>query len=248
GLALGSLSPRMRDRVFRFQGALLPSLLESRARFGALDFTRTLAFSDELNYFPAIHLNQRGREPQGAFSAHEREQIKRRVVDALERVRDPRSGKPVVAQVHEREALFRGPFVERAPDLLLELRLDRGYSYNLMPSAGQSGPVWERLEPADYLGKKGRSLPGSHRPCGLFAAAGPDLRARGQCALGIEDASALVLARLGVSSPAFARGRVPNGWLDGAPTRALPEATLAAAGRAQRGALERRLRALGYID
>ncbi|MET0287594.1 MAG: alkaline phosphatase family protein, partial [Polyangiales bacterium] len=194
-LALQSLSPRMRDRVFRFQGALLPSLLESRARFGALDFPRTLAFSDELNYFPAVHLNQRGREPQGAFDVRERGRIRQRVVDALEKLRDPFTNRPVVARVFEREALFRGPFVERAPDLLLELKLDRGYSYNLMPSGGQHGVLMERLAPADYLGKKGRSLPGAHRPRGFFAAAGPDLQVRGQRELDIGGASALVLAR-----------------------------------------------------
>lgn len=246
-LALGSLSPRMRDRVFRFQGALLPSWLESRARFGSLDFAHTLAFSDELNYFPAVHLNQRGREPRGQFAARERERVKQRVADALERLRDPFSGRPLVAKVHEREALFQGPFVARAPDLLLELRLDRGYSYNLMPS-GNAGPVMERLAPADYLGKKGRSLPGSHRPRGLFMAAGPELGARGQVELGIADASALVLARLGIGQPAEARGRVPAGWLHVQATRPLPVAAPPSPRRGERGALERRLRALGYID
>ncbi|HEX5656430.1 MAG TPA: alkaline phosphatase family protein [Polyangiales bacterium] len=242
------ISPKLRDRLFRFQGALLPSLLESRARFGAIDFPRTLAFSDELNYFPAVHLNQRGREPHGAFDPKERARIKRRVIDALERLKDPLNDKPVVAKVYEREALFRGPFVERAPDLLLELRLDRGYSYNLMPSGGTLGAVMERLAPADYLGKKGRSLPGSHRPRGLFVAAGPELRVRGQRELDIGQASALVLARLGIAPPANARGTVPEGWIAEPFERTLPEAPAPASARGERGALERRLRALGYID
>lgn len=246
-LALAGLSPRTRDRLFRFQGALLPSLLESRARFGAIDFGRTLAFSDELNYFPAVHLNQRGREPRGCFDAAERARVKQRVVDALERVRDPFSGKPVLARVLERESLFRGAFVERAPDLLLELRLDRGYSYNLMPSGGP-GPLMERLAPSEYLGKKGRSLPGSHRPRGLFIAAGPDLQVRGQRELDIAQASALVLARLGVAPPDDARGRVPEGWLSQQATQPLPAAPAPSSLRGERGALERRLRALGYID
>ncbi len=247
-LALGQLSPRLRDRVFRFQGALLPSLLESRARFGAIDFPRTLAFSDELNYFPAIHLNQAGREPRGAFPMRDRARIKQRVVDALERLRDPFSGKPLIAQVHEREALFRGPFLERAPDLLLELRLDRGYSYNLMPSGGRTGALMERLTREEYLGKKGRSLPGSHRPRGLFVAAGDDLRVRGQQELDIGQASALVLARLGIVAPSDARGRVPEGWLHNEASRALPSAPAPTSARGEKGALERRLRALGYID
>jgi predicted AlkP superfamily phosphohydrolase/phosphomutase len=250
-LALHQLPPRLRDRLFRFHGALLPSLLESRARFGAIDMAHTLAFSDELNYFPAVHLNQRGREPRGVFNARDRIRVRTRVAEALERLQDPFSKRPIVAQVYEREQLFEGPFVERAPDLLLELRLDRGYSYNLLPSAGapsESGVV-TRLAAADYLGKKGRSLPGSHRARGLFIAAGPRIAQRGQLELGIADASAIMLARLDATLPEGARGRVPEGLLrEGAALRTLPNALRVAPRRGDTSALERRLRALGYID
>lgn len=249
-VALQSLSPRMRDRVFRFHGALLPSWLESRARFGALDMPRTVAFSDELNYFPAVHLNQRGREPAGAFDPGERRQVRQRVTDALERLRDPYSKRPIVANVYEREELFVGPYVERAPDLILELRLDRGYSYNLMPSASATTEdVVTKLVPAEYLGKKGRSLPGSHRPRGLFVAAGPRVAPLGQLDLGIADASAITLARLDAALPDGARGRVPVGLLHGSSLRrALPDAPPKTTLRGDTSALERRLRALGYID
>jgi len=249
-LGLHALTPRLRDRLFRMHGALLPSLLESRARFGAIDMPHTLAFSDELNYFPAVHLNQRGREPRGAFDAHERERVRTRVADALLALRDPFTKRPIVARVLEREQLYRGPHVERAPDLLLELRLDRGYSYNLMPSGGAAGPVVTRLAPADYLGKKGRSLPGSHRPRGLFVAAGPRVAPVGQLEIGIADASAVVLARLGLARPAEARGAVPSGLLRDADEarRALPDVSRPATRAGDASALERRLRALGYID
>ncbi len=46
----------------------------------------------------------------------------------------PSRGRPIVTRVIPRDEMFSGPHVERALDLLLELRLDRGYSYNLMPS------------------------------------------------------------------------------------------------------------------
>ncbi len=251
-LALEGLPPRLRDRLFRFHGALLPSWLESRARFGSIAMARTLAFSDELNYFPAVHLNERGREPEGTFAPSERPKVRARVIDALERLRDPFTGRPIVAHVYEREQLFRGPFVARAPDLLLELRLDRGYSYNLAPSTGAPARgVVTRLAPADYLGKKGRSLPGSHRARGLFVAAGPRVAAAGQCELGIADAAALTLARLDHRLPEHAPGRIPEGVLReparGQPLPSVAHAAFAAQPR-DAGALARRLRALGYID
>jgi predicted AlkP superfamily phosphohydrolase/phosphomutase len=211
----------------------------------------TVAFSDELNYFPAVHLNQAGREPSGTFVASERERIKQRVIDALERLRDPFSKRAIVARVYQREELFVGPYVLRAPDLILELRLDRGYSYNLMPSAGaqRAGEVVTRLAPADYLGKKGRSLPGSHRPRGLFVAAGPRVMPVGQLELGIADASAIALARLDAAPPEGARGRVPEGLLrEAGVQRPLPHVPRTASPRGDESALERRLRSLGYID
>jgi predicted AlkP superfamily phosphohydrolase/phosphomutase len=246
--ALGRLSPRLRERLFRLGGAFLPSWLESRVRFAAIDMAHTQAFSDELNYFPAVHLNLRGREPRGVVAEHERERVIRDVEAALRALRDPETGRRVVRAVHRREALFEGPFVERAPDLLLELELTRGYSYNLMPSGGP-GPVFARLEPAEYLGKKGRSLPGSHRPRGLFIAAGPRVAARGQVELSIADAAAFALARIGVAAPRGARGRIQPGWLAAAAeVRALPHVASAAAPRHDVSTLEQRLRALGYID
>jgi predicted AlkP superfamily phosphohydrolase/phosphomutase len=245
--ALTRLPPRLRDRLFRMGSALLPSMLESRARFGNIDMKGTLAFSDELNYFPSIHLNQKGREPRGTVAPHERERVLDRLSDALYTLRDPESNRPLIAAVHRREALFEGPYVTRAPDLLLELRLDRGYSYNLMPSPA-AGPFLARLSAGQYLGRKGRSLPGSHRPHGLMIAAGPRVRGRGQVSLGIEDTSALVLARVGVALPEGARGSVPAGILEEGACRALPQLPKLPAPRGNVGALEARLRALGYID
>jgi predicted AlkP superfamily phosphohydrolase/phosphomutase len=245
--ALTRLPPRLRERLFRLGSAFLPSLLESRARYGNIDMARTRAFSDELNYFPNICLNQRGREPRGTVPPQERERALDEISAALLALRDPDSQRPLVSAVHRRETLFSGPHVERAPDLLLELRLDRGYSYNLLPSPGP-GPIAGRLSPEQYLGRKGRSLPGSHRPHGLMIAAGPRIHGRGQIALGIEDTSALVLARMGLKLPSGARGKVPVGVLEANVVAPLPEVAKLSAGRGNVGALEARLRALGYID
>ncbi len=161
-VALTRLPPRLKERLFRLCGAALPSWLESRTRFGAIDFGRTLAFSDELNYFPAIWLNVAGRDPRGFVRPADRARVGRQVERALLALRDPWTGARVVRTVWRREELYDGPFIERAPDLVLELALREGYSYNVRPSPGP-GSVFERLSPSEHLGRKGRSLPGSLR-------------------------------------------------------------------------------------
>nr|MDQ3036047.1 alkaline phosphatase family protein [Myxococcota bacterium] len=209
-LGLGLLGPRAKEWVFRAAGRALPGRIESRARFGAIDFASTRVFSDELNYFPALHLNLRGREPFGTVEPAEVPAIRDELERFAESLRDPWTGERVIASVDAREELYSGPFITRAPDFLLELALDRGYSWNLLPSGSApagTGP-FRRLSEEEHLGRKGRSMPGSHRPRGLFVAAGPKVRAVGEIDARIADATATLLARLEVRPGPELAGRV----------------------------------------
>ncbi len=267
-IALRRFPPRLRERLFRMGNACLPSRLESRVRFGAIDMSQTIAFSDELNYFPGIYLNLAGREPRGIVQADRKQEAILRVRSALLDTRDPWSGRAVFRDVVPRDALFEGPFIDRAPDLLLDLQLDAGYSYNVMPSepAAIAAP-WRRSRSAgrqparspfrrltghEKLGKKGRSLPGSHRARGFMALAGPSVQPAGRIDAQIADLSATLLCRLGLSVPSSFKGRVLWEALkdtEDAGARPLPEPRRSAR-RATRneGLVESRLRALGYIE
>ena len=262
-IALRHFPPRLRERLFRFGNAWLPSRLESNVRFGAIDMRNTLAFSDELNYFPGIYLNLAGWEPQGTVQPEQKRETILRVRSALLDTRDPWSGKPVFRDLVPREELFEGPHLNRAPDLLLDLHLDNGFSYNLMPSSPRprrsrlTGPQptsspFRKLTEHEKLGKKGRSLPGSHRSHGFMTLAGPSVRAAGQLDAHIADMTATLLSRLGLSVPPSFKGRVLWEALCNdrdASAQALPEASPVTS-RATRneGLIESRLRALGYIE
>lgn len=255
--ALVRLPPRARELVFRAAGRVLPGWLESRARFGAIDFRRTQAFSEELNYFPSVWLNVRGREPLGTIAPADVPRVRARVCEALLALRDPWDGTQVVRAVHAREDIYAGPLVTRAPDLVLELALTGGYSYNVLPSASappraqlSGSGAWRRLAPAEYLGRKGRSLPGSHRSHGVYFAAGPRVRAAAKCAPRMADATATLLARLDVALPEGASGRVLDEVLRDGSARtvlgvAAPPTPMSESDEA---IVEARLRALGYVD
>jgi predicted AlkP superfamily phosphohydrolase/phosphomutase len=270
-LALTRLGPRLRERLFRGFGAYLPGWVESRARFGAIDMPHTRVFSDELNYFPALHYNLRGREPAGCVEPADIPALRSQLEAALYALRDPYSGAPVVARVHAREELFHGPQVARAPDLLLELALEAGYSYNLMPSSAAPAGcgAFRRLAPHEFMGRKGRSLAGSHRDRGLYIACGPRVRAIGAIDAAIADVSATLLARMHVGGPGDLDGRVLSEILrTGAPltaaNRAAPNTAPESAARptaadtplppsatsdtTNAGRVEARLRRLGYIE
>lgn len=274
-IALRRFPPRLRERIFRLGNAWLPSRLESNVRFGAIDMQHTTAFSDELNYFPGVYLNMAGREPHGIVRPEQKREAVLQVRAALIGARDPWTGKPVVRDVIPREELFEGPHIDRAPDLLLDLHFEEGYSYNLMPSEPPSrqSRVWasaapwrqsrftgpqpasspfRRLGDTEKLGKKGRSLPGSHRPHGFMTLAGPGVRAAGQIDAHIADLSATLLCRLGLCVPPSFKGRVLWEALhqdQATSTRPLPQARpIAPHATRNEGLVESRLRALGYIE
>ena len=269
-IALRRFPPRLREQLFRLGNAWLPSRLESNVRFGAIDMANTLAFSDELNYFPGIHLNVAGREPRGIVQAGQRRDTILRIRAALLDTRDPWSGKPVFRDLIPREQLFEGPHLDRAPDLMVELYLDDGYSYNLMPSSPQrgasaapwrqsrstehpaAGSPFRKLADHEKPGKKGRSLAGSHRSHGFMALAGPSVRPAGRLDAHIADLSATLLCRLGLSVPTSFMGRVLWEALQDAQresTLSLPEPTrLEPRTTRNEGLVESRLRALGYIE
>lgn len=266
----------VKEALFRVPGLDLPGRLESQVRFGDIDWQRTRAFSEELNYFPSIHLNL----PALADSAV-RDTAVAEVRAALAALRDPWTGRPVLKALHRREELFDGPYLERAPDLIVELELDGDYSYNLMPSSshtpgalnrkmdGQAdakSACWRRLEGAELLGRKGRSLPGSHRSHGFFLGSGPQVKPVGEVGLGVADVHATFLARMGLAPAPEAAGsvcwaalnvdRMPGRQTVQAPRQASDPPTAPGHARAQNNRpsahavhlVEARLRALGYVD
>ncbi|MGB9338462.1 MAG: hypothetical protein WCB63_04475, partial [Polyangiales bacterium] len=104
----------------------------------------------------------------------------------------------------------------------------------------------------EKLGKKGRSLAGSHRSHGFMALAGPSVRPAGRLDAHIADLSATLLCRLDLSVPTSFMGRVLWEALQDAQresTLSLPEPTrLEPRTTRNEGLVESRLRALGYIE
>jgi len=103
--------PRLRDEV------------QTRLCFAGIDWSRTRAFSDTL--FPIIRLNVRGREPKGIVEpGHAYRQLVEELKREIEQIRDAKSGEPIVDRVFQREEIYWGPHVEKAPDLLVRWRED----------------------------------------------------------------------------------------------------------------------------
>jgi len=242
----------------RLQGALVrrapaaAGRLEGLHRLAGIEWSRTLAYAEELDYHPSVWLNLRGREPEGVVDPAAYRATRGRVAAALVGWCDE-AGRPVVERVWRREELYAGPFVGRAPDLVLELALVDGYSPSCLRSVGP-GPALRRLAPAEHGGGKGRGMNGAHRRDGLFILAGAGVRRAGELGpADIVDVAPTVLALAGEPVPAGLDGRPIAAALDAEPRSAPdPLADTAPALRPfdddETRDLEARLAALGYLE
>jgi len=227
--ALGALPPGAAERIFRLTRPAA-ARLESAARFGGVDWRRSAAFSEEANTQPGVWINLRGREARGSVSAGDYERVRDEVIGCLLDWKLP-SGDPVVARARRREEVYTGSCRVRAPDVVVELALDRGYALSLVPTPWAEPEIGSirSLAGPELAGGRGRGMNGTHRPDGVWLSDAPDLALR---AGGLEDAAPLLLRALGLDPE-------PDPTCRGAPREY---------GAADQARVAARLRALGYLE
>lgn len=237
-------------RVFRMGGGRWANRLESRARFAGIDWGRTRAFSEELNYFPSVWLNVRGREPHGTVAPSDYERVRTDVCAAAAGLCDPEHGAPVVSRAWRREEIYDGPWLHYAPDVVLELALDGGYSYGCLRTPRAPGSaVVRRLGAAELRGGKVSGMSGSHRPAGIFLLVGDHWSSRRQEGVRMVDMAPTMLFACGLQAPAEFDGVTISYGVGTEKPEADPYGYAAETpySRAEERELESRLRALGYL-
>ncbi|MCK5862047.1 MAG: alkaline phosphatase family protein [Candidatus Hydrogenedentes bacterium] len=235
-MALRWLPTKGRGALFRyFQG--MASRAESRARFGGIDWQHTRAWSDELDYFPSVHINLAGREPGGIVAQEAYEDTVQELCDLLERF-------PAISRALPRNKVYSGAWTKRAPDIIIELAWKNGYRYSCTRARG--GASLETLDPTEWCGGKERGNSGVHRNPALLMSN----RAIGCDFPSLIDIAPTVLDFLGISLPPMdgvsmiAKKEVPSSSPEGV-WQAVPEKPYTTR---QEEILEERMRNLGYFE
>lgn len=213
------------------------------ASLTTIDWSRTAAI-----FSPAggIRFNIRGREPQGILSPDAADALAADLIPALLALTDPATGAHPLAAVHPRRDLYHGPYVELAPDLILE------------PRRSDPNPALNTLLAYDFAAQpfapSGR-ITGNHTLDGIFLAAGPDIPPGALSDARLIDLAPTLLHSLGLPVPTDSDGRVlplwpsshPVVWADdlsGRESEPGPQPLFAAD---EQAAVESHLRALGYL-
>ncbi len=207
---LGGLARSLRDTAVRVLPASVGQALfrrarataarvESAVRFSGFDWSRTLAFSEEANTQPGVWINLAEREARGCVSPDDYEATRDRVIAALLDWKLP-DGQPIVERALRREDAYSGPFVERAPDIVVELARPGGYGLSLVPTLwerpdGAGGSVTELSDDA-LSGGRGRGMNGTHRSHGIFI---DPVASHGALPRRLVDVAAWLLGTMGVA-------------------------------------------------
>jgi len=240
----------------------LASRLESHIRYSAIDWSQTLAYSEEGFQFPTIRINLKGVEPHGQVEpGEEYERLRDRLAERLLAWKNPWSGAPMVRKVMRREEVYSGDLAFKGPDLFIDWAEDQGFIYMSRPSGmAQEGKPLERLNPRLERDRQffwNRSA--KHRPDGIFLGYGPAFNAEPEIqGLRIIDLAPLILYLNQTSIPNNLDGRLPTQVLRPEYLQANPPllADMAASGpereekaytEAEAKELEERLRSLGYL-
>jgi hypothetical protein len=223
--ALALVPERWRGALFRhFTG--LAAKAEAQSRLGRIDWARTTAWSEELNYFPSIRLNE--ADPA------RREALVARLCEELE-------AWDCVAHAWPREALFDGPEVHHAPDIILELALEEGYSHSCLRST-PGDAAFRRIRDDEYLGGKERGMNGTHRDTGVLLLS----HRTNASAASLADIAPTVLSVLGVPGPDMDGSSLLG---SGAGTREIGQAMAPFEFSVEEEAImAERMRGLGYLE
>ncbi|MBN1668640.1 MAG: alkaline phosphatase family protein, partial [Anaerolineales bacterium] len=181
--------------------------VESTLLSGSIDWSQTRAYA--MGAGGNIFINLRGREPQGIVEpGQEYEELRQRITARLMELRSPENGEPIVAHVHRREELFNGPYLDRAPDLLVEWA---DYHFWGRGRYDSRAPIFEAHHQLDLTTMP---LTGTHRPDGILIAQGPGIRQDASLmGASLIDLAPTLLGSLSIAPPAYMDGHILAGLL-----------------------------------
>jgi len=203
------LPTRLKQEIFRNRTEIANNM-ESWLRFSRIKWSQTRAYSEETPYYPTIWLNLEGREPEGMVPPAERDKMLDGIIESLYQWKDPFSGEKVVKRAYKREEIYQGPFVHKAPDLIIDFNNPDGFSYLSRPSYTNKGkePVG-RLSRKEMDSMRFHNKSGSHRDFGIFFAHGKQIKSSHEArGVHILDLAPTVLYLLGLPVPPEMDGRI----------------------------------------
>ncbi len=165
-----------------------------------VDWSRSKAYSFG-RHLGSIYLNVKGREPEGIVEpGQEYGEMREEIICLAREFVDPRTGARLIGEILKKEDIYHGPYLDRAPDLILRPRDERNIFFGLA-DFGSSTTV-------DTVYR----YSGMHRDCGLLIMAGKGVNEGATIeGAGIEDLAPTILYAMGSPIPRDMDGHILTG-------------------------------------
>ncbi len=166
-----------------------------------IDWSKTNAYSGGM--YGNIYINKEGDRYRGIVSEAEYDNLCYSITSRLCELKDPETGEKVVEKVYRKDELYNGPFVSKAPDLVVQWK---DYAYFTKKGIDKKGAIFGdelKLESSDY------PHTGTHRLNGIFLIKGPSiLRQKKLENMHIIDLAPTILFLMDVPIPNDMDGRI----------------------------------------
>jgi predicted AlkP superfamily phosphohydrolase/phosphomutase len=112
--------------------------------FGQVDWSRTRAYALGL---AGVYLNLEGREAEGTVAAADAPDLRREIAGRLTGLRDPVRRAAAIINARVRDQVYRGPYVEKAPDILVGFAPGYRVSSDSAMGGVAEEPIADNLRP-----------------------------------------------------------------------------------------------------
>jgi predicted AlkP superfamily phosphohydrolase/phosphomutase len=171
---LRSLARRVYDRLGLHGKVAVPT--------PPVDWRHSRAYTSVTSTGEGVSIALRGREPEGGVAPADFERVRDELAAELLEFTDPETGRRPIGRAIRKEEVLSGPYLDRAPDLLLEA----APLYSLTHAR-------RMVEQADWLS-------GDHRPEGIYVTAGPGVAPGGGPEISLADFAARIAEAAGLQA------------------------------------------------
>jgi len=228
--------------------------VEGMSMLSIYDWNKTQVFVTDPKNMGEIHINLKGREPKGIVRKEDYEKLRKELIDLFESIA-LKDGTRLVTKAHKKEDVYKGQYLNDAPDIVIEWNLEETGCLN-----PQDQDIPKRYK---SLFKKFDLTPswtdvvlpynGFHRMEGVWAVNGPGIKHASEINADIWDPYIEILSSIGVSIPNDIDSKKMDIWKTGKRPKIKEDKNKSGKGSSQdysqedEEALKKRLKEMGYL-